>query len=201
MDSPACPKCGVPVGPAERFCQACGQALVEGAQAAPPSSKPLGSLVENKHRKQLKGARSSIMVVAVLTFLGAGVQWFLAQQASKELEAEVQKVRNDPTQVLLEDAVATQRSAVNELRAIAGAILITGFVYIGLFFWAKGNPFAANLTALILFVTIQLLAAALNPVTLAQGWLVKILVIAALVNGVKSGLAFKRLQAQESRGG
>ena len=64
----------------------------------------------------------------------------------------------------------------------------------GLFFWAKTNPFGASLTALIIYVTGMIVGAALDPATLAQGWLIKILVIAALVSGVRSGIAYAKLK-------
>ncbi len=63
--------------------------------------------------------------------------------------------------------------------------------FIGLGFWSKKKPYSALLTGLILFVAIQLLAAVSDPANLVRGIVVKVVVVATLVAGIKKA---KRLQ-------
>lgn len=115
------------------------------------------------------------MVVAVLTFIGGAFQWYVFRAAFEALEFDP-----DP-------------EAAAYVKMLLAVPFIVGFVYLGLFFWAKTNPFGATLTALIIFVTNILLSAAIDPSTVAKGMILKVIIIFALLSGVRSGLAFKRL--------
>jgi hypothetical protein len=52
-------------------------------------------------------------------------------------------------------------------------------------FLSKKKPFAALLTALILYVTVIILGAFVQPTSLFSGIVIKVLVIAYLVKGTK----------------
>ena len=125
------------------------------------------------------------MLVSLLTMFSATAFWML-------LQGEIQKVESDPSLVINE-------AVVSQARLVIFATFGVGLLFLGLFFWAKRNPFAASLTALIAYFTTILAGAAIDPTTLAKGWLVKLIVIAVLTKGVKAGLAFNKLQ--EQRGG
>jgi predicted nucleic acid-binding Zn ribbon protein len=60
-------------------------------------------------------------------------------------------------------------------------------IHIGLFFWAKSAPFAAAVVALVLFVTVHVANAVLDPTTIAQGIVIKAAFLAALIAAVRSG--------------
>ncbi len=63
----------------------------------------------------------------------------------------------------------------------------------GLWWWAKRAPFPAAVVSLALYVTMILLSAIADPMTLLRGWLIKILFITALVKAVQAGMAAKKL--------
>jgi hypothetical protein len=74
----------------------------------------------------------------------------------------------------------------------AGAILLaTNFglcaIHLGLYFWARKAPFPAAVVALVLFVTVHVANAILDPTTLAQGLIVKALFLGALIRAVSLG--------------
>lgn len=52
--------------------------------------------------------------------------------------------------------------------------------------WCTRNPFGAILTAFIVYVTILVANAFIDPVSIASGVILKIFVIAALINGIRS---------------
>ena len=175
-----CRKCNSVEAADQAFCKNCGEPLKgEMKQTSTPSSMSgLGSLVDDQHEKHIKRARGAIMVVAVITIIAAVVFWFL-------LENEIAKIEADPNMYVLQDVVAQRRIMI-------GATFAIGVIFLALFFWAKSNPFGAALTAFIIYVTNIIVNAGIEPKTLPQGIILKIVIIVLLLNGVKSGLAYKK---------
>lgn len=185
-----CPKCNAVLAEGAAFCESCGAQIVEGTErksAEPPRSR-LGSLAEAQHKKHIKNGRTAIMAVAILILL-SGIGFYFLQNG--EIAREVRRVEALPNMVVDQAVVAKLRTQIKALLVVNIALAAA---YLGLFFWARTNPFGAALTALILFVTLILVGAAVNPATIVQGWLVKIIVIGALASAVKSGLAHRKLQ-------
>jgi len=52
--------------------------------------------------------------------------------------------------------------------------------------WSTKNPFGAILTAFIVYITLQVVNAFVEPTSLASGIIIKIFVVAALVKGIRS---------------
>lgn len=109
---------------------------------------------------------------------------------------------------LLSDAEDKIKSAKTIIYALAGVFflfgLYTGFaqddfanmivnltlslLYLILAAWSKSNPFGAILTAFIIYLTIQMVNAFIDPSTLFQGIIMKIFFIAALIKGTRSAV-------------
>ena len=64
--------------------------------------------------------------------------------------------------------------------------------YFGLWIWAKKSPFAALLTALLVFVSVHLLDIVLEPANLFRGIIVKIILLVGLCNALKNAYRKKR---------
>lgn len=75
---------------------------------------------------------------------------------------------------------------VNDDVATLVVSLLIAVIYLGLVAWFPKNPFAAMLTAFVFYVTIQLVNAIADPVTIFSGWLIKIFVVVAFVKGIRS---------------
>lgn len=106
----------------------------------------------------------------------------------------------------LEEAGKAIRTARNYVYALAGFTLLSGVVvffmqddsavlivnailsliYGALGYWANKKAFAAILTALILYVTVNLLNAFVEPTTLLKGLILKGVIIGLLIKGVRS---------------
>jgi hypothetical protein len=67
-------------------------------------------------------------------------------------------------------------------------------VHLGLWWWARSAPFAAALVALVLFVTLQVVEAAIDPASLGRGIIIKVLFLVALVQAVRAGVEVQRLR-------
>jgi hypothetical protein len=76
-----------------------------------------------------------------------------------------------------------------------------GVIFLALYFWARKQPLPAAIVGLVLFITYVVLLAVLNPATIAQGILMKIIVIAVLVNSIQAGVKYRQLQQGSGGGG
>lgn len=70
---------------------------------------------------------------------------------------------------------------------------ILALIYLIMIAWTDKNPFAATVSVFVLYITINLLNAFLEPATLFSGVIVKIFIIASLIKGITSAK-----QAQDS---
>ena len=71
--------------------------------------------------------------------------------------------------------------------------LVICVVYLILAVWSSRNAFAAILTALLIYLTIQLINVMTIPGSLFSGIIIKIVIIAAFVKGIKAALEAKGL--------
>lgn len=138
-------------------------------QDAPPSLKPSFGLsaspfgaeaAARMRAEHIKRARRWLMAVAIMTAV-AGVLFSMMLPAHMESQA----------------------------RAIMITNLVLGAFYLGMWAWAKTNLLGATATALTVFVAVIVINAAIDPLSLTQGLLVKILFTAALVSSVREALA------------
>jgi len=108
---------------------------------------------------EIRKSRNWLLAVAVLQSLGC-VVYFLIQASS----------------------------GVEPLVLIASAVVmgVLALVFWGLWFWSKRALFPATLTALILYVTFNLLDAIVDPATLARGILMKVFIFGGLCVAVST---------------
>ena len=194
----SCIKCGTTLAADEKFCSACGQPLhgayIEDAYA--PGAAP------KSPRHYLGVARKWLMAISILTLL-SGLGFYFVQKSAIEKdirEAEANTAQLDPvlrdelmvkeTGMTFAGAIAHDRGMVKLLLAVNMALSL---IYLVLWSWAKHNPYMASLVALMLFVTVVLVSAVLEPKTLAQGIIVKIFFTIALVRAVMAGNEERKL--------
>lgn len=112
----------------------------------------------------------------------------------KEVKKEVKKGKNTLIVLGILNAIAGIYYGFVVEDVLTGVIEgILGIVYLGLSIWSDKQPFGALLSALILYLTLVLLLAILEPVTIFQGIIWKILIIGFLVRGIKSGHEAKNI--------
>jgi hypothetical protein len=113
---------------------------------------------------------------------------------------------------LLSDAEDKIRSAKNIIYFLAGAFFVFGLItwftskdlamlvihllmcilYLIFAAWSNKNPFAAILTAFIIYITLQVINAFADPVTIFSGIILKVIFIGALIKGIHSALEAQR---------
>ncbi len=72
--------------------------------------------------------------------------------------------------------------------------LVLAAIHAGLWHWAKRSLLPAAVSALVLFVTVHLLNAVMDPATLVQGVVVKVIFLVALARAMTAGLEARRLE-------
>lgn len=162
---------------------------------------------ESAERQERIGrARKWLLAVSILTFITGIVFYFIQKEAveKQHRDAERQMEGMDPAErdarlktvigMTWEEAVAHDRGAVRLLLYIN---LGLGGVYLLLWRWALSNAFAAALVALLLFVTVHVVNAIVEPKSLAQGWLVKIFFTAALLKALNAAYQERQISRAE----
>jgi ABC-type multidrug transport system permease subunit len=122
---------------------------------------------KSTHKQTVKSGRGYILGISILQLIG-GIAFFVIYFAGN------------------------QTAKTRPILAIAVTMTVLGLVYVGLWIWAKTAPFAAALVALIIYLTVLALDGVFAPQQIAQGIIIKILIIAALSQAVKSGYALKK---------
>jgi hypothetical protein len=184
----SCPHCGASNPAGAAFCESCGKALptmgatgprVVSSDAAPATSVARG-LLEDDLKKQMKKASTALLIVAILQAVFGPVALML-MKSKAEQEAGP--------------------GAVMEIEPIMYVIVFgLAIAFFALWLWSRVNPFAAAIVGLVLFVSVHLLDAVADPTQLARGILVKIIVIAMLVQAIKAGLQYRKLREQQAAG-
>jgi len=179
-----CQSCGAAVQPNDRFCGSCGQAM-------PPAEHYI-------HRMQLRGAAGTIWTLAAL-FAIAGVVMFLLARSKAATTLEKLDAANPQDLWNMGGVTITAtelRDRINwEVWSVLIVNLILAAIMVGLAIWGKRAPLAAILVATAVYVVVIATSAVIDPTTIAQGIIVKILIIAVLVRGIRGALAMRPANA------
>lgn len=178
----ACPHCQLEVSEQALFCEQCGKAVrVEpGYPRFVDVTKEFATsaagqtLQAAELLKQAKAAFGALLGVAILTLLGALVIYAIGQDGPK--------------------------AAREEMAAAALVTATLSALFFGLAFWARRQPLPAAVTGLTIYVTLQVIAAVLNPATLPQGFVLKVIIILVLARAVKAGAMHRKLAARMEPG-
>jgi predicted RND superfamily exporter protein len=166
--------------------------------SSPADKSPgLGSLAQSARGKQLKQARIILLVVGGLTILvNALLLANVRNEAKQAVGEEVKKVENqgmraDPAEVQkLEDHV------VRVAAVIYGAVIFLGILFVVFGLTIKLYPVPITIISLILYVGAAAVFAVLNPATLLQGVIIKVIIIVGLAKAIQSAIAFERERQQ-----
>jgi hypothetical protein len=164
----------------------------------PPRKPKLGSLAQAARGKKLGEARGILLFIGILTIIANGVLLALARdQIKKEIDKEVLKAGGpanvDPAQVKqAEDQAFALVALVNGVAIGLGVL----FVVFGII--VKRFPVPITIISLVLYIGAGLGFAALNPASLAQGLIIKIIIVVALIRSIQAALAYER-EEREAR--
>ena len=177
-----------------------GTSIAGGTGTGTPSSRPLDLEASAKIGK----ARKWLLAVSILTLV-TGFIFYAIQRSDVEKQirdAEAMTASIDPATrdaLFKEKTGMTWAQAVKhdrgQVKLLLGVNIALAAIYLGLFFWARRNALGAAVTALILFITVHAINAVLDPKTIVQGILVKILFVAALAAAISAAQRERKLAA------
>jgi hypothetical protein len=182
MSPVQCPHCQAENEDGAAFCSECGKALPGATPTTPTvvtgdqvASTEVGQSIQAEQlQKQARGASAALIVVGVLMVAGAA---FLYARFSGEAGVDA-----------------------GALRTLLITNLVLAAIYVGLGLWARRNPLPAAIVGLVLFVTMIAVGAILDPTSIAQGIIVKVVVVVALAKAIHAGVKYRQLKAQMAEG-
>lgn len=176
-----CPACNSGLQLLDEYCPSCGHAV----------GTPARFLV----RHAVQGATSAIYVLAALFALWGIVMFFLMRDTTDKAlenlgrfdESEVM----EPIDGVSYTAGELRARILWEQRGLLAANLMLSGLMLGLAWWSKRKPLAAILIATAVYAVVQVLGAIEDPRTLMQGVIVKIVIVAVLIRGIKGALQMR----------
>lgn len=182
-----CSSCGAVNNPNDKFCTKCGNAL--------PSAEYM--MAEQK----VKGARTGMKVLAVM-FALFGAFMFFAQQ--KSVNDAMTNLNQYEDHQIWPEPYNGKQVTVGELKNIIRAEqwypllsnVVLAFIMFGLSFWAKSRPLPSTIIAAAIYGVVLVGNAIVEPQSIRKGWIMKIIFISILYNGIKSALTMRQLKGK-----
>lgn len=155
------------------------------ASSLPPPRSELDNLADSIRDRILKQSRIALAVIGVFT-LG-----YLAYQFN-EFNTEL-----DQFGPAIREALAPE---IAEAHLIMYSSLAVGLLFLGLAAFVYRYPLFCTLSGLVIFVASILINAAFDPSTLYQGIIMRVAIVAVLINGVKTARIYtKELKAEKAK--
>ncbi len=181
-----CAACGTIAKPYDRFCGKCGQAM--------PTAE------DYRNRKLLKSATRAITILAAIFLLFGFLMYFTTKHQSNSVLAKMQDMDADamyPTKINGQTYTVGElrKQLIWEPRAVFLVNLILGVVMGVLAIWAQSSPLPAVIIATATYVVVIVTSAIVNPASIGQGWLLKLIIITFLIRGIKAALALRAANA------
>jgi len=181
-----CASCGTVAKPYDRFCASCGKAM--------PTAQ------DYSNQKHVKAATSAITILAVLFVIAGIAFFFITKGVAEPTLAKLQGM--DPGSIF-PTPIQGRTYTVEELRkhllwepwGVLIVNLILASIMLGLSIWARRSPLPAVLIATATYAAVLVIGAITDPATLGQGVIVKIIIIAFLIKGIKAALALRSASA------
>jgi len=151
-------------------------------------SDDLGSLAQSARGKQLKNAKGWIFAIGILTLLGNILFFFLT---GPQIDEEVKKLQAQ-NQVVDQQSVDAAKHAAQLVCVGFGAI---GVVFLVMGFFVDAYPVPITILALVLYLAGFAVTAVMDPTTIVQGIILKIIIVGGLASSIKAALAYERERA------
>jgi hypothetical protein len=174
-----CPSCKAEIQLLDEFCAKCGHSL--------------GTPARFLHRHSVQGATNAIWVLAVLFALFGIVMFFLMKETTETALTNLAAFEDhevlEPIDGVTYTAGELRKQVLWEHRGILVVNLLLAAIMVVLAWWSKQRALPAILIATAIFVVVQVTAAIVDPKTLMQGIIMKAVVIAVLIRGIKGAIS------------
>lgn len=166
--------------------------VLEGAAAATAVGRKLQRLQARK-----KARLASLWLIAfgsmMIVFTFAVTSRHLSEIRAAGIAAA--GILRHPDGTMLSGGMLHEAMVRGVLLTMAANVALAA-VFIGFGLWARKSPIIPPVAALTIWMTLQVIEATLSPESIARGWLIKMVLITALVASVKSGFKARHLHAK-----
>ncbi len=174
--------------PYEKYDDQIDAALPSLAKTVGANGEGMQSLAQSARGTQLNSARWTLILVGILT-IGANAYLLYSNRSNVEQLLRQQGINRMPAEV---------ESALQLDTTVGGSFVLVGIVFIFLGIAVKSKPVLCTSLGLALYVGGNVIAAFINPLTIAQGIIFKIAIIAGLFSATKAAMAYEK-EMQESK--
>ena len=179
-----CPACSAVAKPYDRFCGKCGQAM--------PTAE------HYQAQKHVKHATGAIKILAVLFLIFGILMYFVTKGQADASLAKLEGADAGSTYDVQGKTYTAQelREALEwEPKSVLIVNLVLAAIMAVLAWWGRRAPLAAVLLATATYAVVIVANAIADPTTIGQGIIVKIIIIAFLVKGIRAALALRASNA------
>jgi hypothetical protein len=161
-------------------------ALPSLAQPGTGEASGMGSLAQSARGTQLNQVRWTLIIIGIIT-IGFNVFMLATNRSNVENILQQKGIHQVPPDIerLLE---------LDRLTAIAFVLLGGIFIVLGLA--VKAQPVLCTTLGLVLYIAGNLISAAIDPMTIMQGFIVKIIIVVALFRAIGAARAYENEQRQ-----
>jgi hypothetical protein len=176
-----CPACNAEIQLLDEYCSKCGQAL--------------GSPDRFLDHRSVQSATTAIRVLAALYAIFGVIMFFIMRESANTALANLARYEDSEPLAPIDGVIYTagqlRAQILWEHRGVLVVNLILAALMLVLAWWSKRKPLAAILIATAIFVVVQVLGAIMDPKSLTQGILIKIVVIGVLIRGIKGAFSLR----------
>ncbi|MBV9189454.1 MAG: zinc ribbon domain-containing protein [Betaproteobacteria bacterium] len=184
-----CASCKAVAKPYDKFCASCG--------------KPMPTAQDYELRGNINTATNAIKALAVLFILGGLLMFAITKN---QTDAALTRISNLHDEQVYPKQIQGKTYKVGELRkelewepwSVLWVNMILATMMIALALWARRSPLPAVLIATATYLVVIVASGIADPRSLGQGWIIKLIVIAFLVKGIKAALALRDARASTS---
>jgi len=157
-----------------------------------PSLAGGSSLAQSARLKQLNTARGIMFGVGVITILFNIFQFVVAEKlVDEELNKQAADLRRQGLVIDQAKLAEVKESAGRTVKLVTVGLVAIGIMYIVFGFIVKTYPVPVTITALVVYVGCIVIFGVLDPSTLAQGAIIKLIIVIALVKAVQAAIAYQ----------
>ncbi len=158
----------------------------------------LGSLTQSARSKHLKQIRGILLAIGVLTMIVNGILFAMAPEEAKQaVEQEIRK--QGVVGVNAAERQRAEEKLIQIIRLIYGGLIGVGALYVVFGLIVHQYPVAITVTALVIYVGVQIVFAAINFLFLLQGILIKAIIVVALIKGIQTAIVYQKERDAEAR--
>ena len=151
-------------------------------------------------QKQVREAGNAIKLLAGMFLVFGTIMFFLARAQAAPVLARLDAMNPDsvfpkPINGVMYTVAALRDQVVWESWSVLVVNLVLAAVMAGLVIWGRRAPLSAVLVATATYAVVLVGNAIMDPATIGQGLILKIVVIAILAKGIKAALALRLAHA------